>query len=261
MTKEFDPEKPVVLRGGEEARILCTNLKGKKNIVAAIIPHGSERELVTSFYPNGQIYENEKDANDLINIPESEAEPVELHHDPQTASIMAKLNVHDEQIKSISLNNAYNIKYCRELDARLSLLEQIQVEQNQELHCCACELNIFKDLDGYHHIGIINENMGVMDCELIQMVKCTKHTSFTSKNTTPEPKTHQLEDETRQPTLKVGKKYWTEDRNYHYEITRMYGFNKYKGEEINDKTETISFDRTGKSFLYTLKLDLSTEHD
>ena len=69
MNKPFDPTKPVQTRDGRKARIICTDYKGFKPIIA-IITTEEDSESVFCYESNGRFTDPTKGELDLINIPE-----------------------------------------------------------------------------------------------------------------------------------------------------------------------------------------------
>ncbi len=66
----FDPTKPVQLRDGREARVLCTDLDYSKPIVAAFYTREGSQELVLPFNKDGSAGGSLGDRPyDLINKP------------------------------------------------------------------------------------------------------------------------------------------------------------------------------------------------
>jgi len=66
----FNPTLPVQTRDGRKARILCTDAKGKRPIIA-LVERSSGDEYISWHSAEGQWWEtNEISADDLINIPE-----------------------------------------------------------------------------------------------------------------------------------------------------------------------------------------------
>lgn len=66
--KPFDPTKPVMLRSGWAARIICTDFKGISASIIALIDEGNF-ESVHSYTEKGWYFPNETSPRDLINIP------------------------------------------------------------------------------------------------------------------------------------------------------------------------------------------------
>jgi len=64
----FDPEKLCTTRDGDVARILTTQMWGKKSI-AAMIREG-DRQKLYRYFGSGQMYIGRKSPRDLVNIPE-----------------------------------------------------------------------------------------------------------------------------------------------------------------------------------------------
>lgn len=67
----FNPEKPVQTRDGRKARIICTNFKSDKTIVAAVQDERGE-EYCCGYFSNGHMWTVGRDGTDLINIEEGE---------------------------------------------------------------------------------------------------------------------------------------------------------------------------------------------
>jgi hypothetical protein len=65
----FDPDKPVQTRDGHPARIVCTNVKGARPIIALVtLSDGSESAYTC--YKDGQSQRFEMHPFDLVNVPE-----------------------------------------------------------------------------------------------------------------------------------------------------------------------------------------------
>jgi hypothetical protein len=69
--KPFDPTKPVQLRNGIPARIICTDQKGDKPIV--ILYTQGQNENVGHRYADGRLGTNTS-ARDLVNVPDVRVE-------------------------------------------------------------------------------------------------------------------------------------------------------------------------------------------
>lgn len=69
MPPSFDPTKPVQTRDGWPARILCTDFKSSKSLVAAIKYPYPDSEAIQYYNPDGRVYLNQESGLDLINVP------------------------------------------------------------------------------------------------------------------------------------------------------------------------------------------------
>lgn len=68
--KPFDPTKPCRTRNGKSARIICTDAKGSKPIIA-LISDCTGVEIMSRYCSDGlRLTTGEKCMGDLINIPE-----------------------------------------------------------------------------------------------------------------------------------------------------------------------------------------------
>jgi hypothetical protein len=67
MTKTFDPTKPVATCDGREARIICTDKKGKHPIVALVAAQNDE-EISLSFDAEGRHMGYEPSPASLVNV-------------------------------------------------------------------------------------------------------------------------------------------------------------------------------------------------
>ena len=65
----FDPTKPVQERGGASARIIETNARGEKPIIALVTGRDGG-EFLRRVYPNGRIWREQESALDLVNVPQ-----------------------------------------------------------------------------------------------------------------------------------------------------------------------------------------------
>lgn len=68
MKKKFDPTKPVRTKAGEPARIIATDAKSERPIIALI--DNGRREGPWAFLPDGRSNEFEETSLDLENLPE-----------------------------------------------------------------------------------------------------------------------------------------------------------------------------------------------
>jgi len=70
MTKPLNVNEPVQTQDGRKARIIGTDMKGPKPIVALITPNGEAvEEWIYSYFPDGRVYRNASCNVDLINVP------------------------------------------------------------------------------------------------------------------------------------------------------------------------------------------------
>lgn len=75
--RRVDPAKEYVTRAGKPVRILSTDLKGDKPIVAAILKQYG-LEAVLSYYANGTQFIGSSDKDDLVEVPPVSFEPDEV---------------------------------------------------------------------------------------------------------------------------------------------------------------------------------------
>jgi hypothetical protein len=76
----FDPTKPVQTRDGRSARILCTDLKDRWPIVAAIT-RTDGTEYSTGYAVDGKFTCRHQPERDLINVPEKRTVWVNVYPD------------------------------------------------------------------------------------------------------------------------------------------------------------------------------------
>lgn len=97
----FDHKKPVMTRGGQKARIVCTDAKRLDgDTILALVEKESGREY-PEFYPNnGRFYEDKETKYDLVNIPERVERWANVYH-PDTGVIFTRIKKEDEKLASI----------------------------------------------------------------------------------------------------------------------------------------------------------------
>ena len=67
-----NPSRKVVTRGGQNARIICTDMKSITYPVVALIENGSDYEQLTTCSKNGEYAVNESSRSDLFFAPEKQ---------------------------------------------------------------------------------------------------------------------------------------------------------------------------------------------
>jgi hypothetical protein len=69
MSKTFDPTKPVRLRDGRAARIICTDRKNTGFPIIALVSHNNDgKEEVESYTAQGTYYSKHESSSDLVNV-------------------------------------------------------------------------------------------------------------------------------------------------------------------------------------------------
>ena len=70
LPRPFDPGKPVQTRGGDPARVVCTDGKGPEaRTILALVATETGAECVKWMYADGQIYRERRSLSDLVNVP------------------------------------------------------------------------------------------------------------------------------------------------------------------------------------------------
>lgn len=64
-----NPKRKIVTRNNMPVRIICTDKKGDKPIVALVYDEERDLELSNTYYPDGRVFRNAEDWRDLFFAP------------------------------------------------------------------------------------------------------------------------------------------------------------------------------------------------